>query len=394
MTTTTTTAQATLYLAFELGWDKWLLAFATQPAQKPRIRRLTARDLPGLLLEVAKAKQRFGLPSDAPVCGCYEAGRDGFWLHRCLTHHGLTNVVVDAASIEVNRRAKRAKTDPIDAGKLLSLLIRSHHGERKVWSVVRPPSVEDEDRRQLHRGLKDLQNQRTECSNRIKGLLAALGLDVVVDGRFREGLAALRDWQGQPVPAGMQGRLLQEYAVWEVLQRQIRDAENARERQLREGQAPWLEEVRRLMSLKAIGIHSAWVFVLELFGWRQIQKGKELGSLAGLVPVPYDSGQSERAQGISKAGNRHVRGMVVEIAWMWLRLQPGSKLGRWYQTRFGGSNKRGRKVGIVALARKLLIALCRYVEHGELPEGAEEKDWRLRVSSTARRQARAAAQPT
>jgi transposase len=192
----------------------------------------------------------------------------------------------------------------------------------------------------------------------------------------------------------MQGRLLQEYAVWEVLQRQIRDAENARERQLRQGQAPWLEKVRRLMSLKAIGIHSAWVFVLELFGWRQIQKGKGLGSLAGLVPVPYDGGQSEREQGISKAGNRHVRGMVVEIAWMWPRLQPGSKLSRWYQTRFGGSNKRARKVGIVALARKLLIALWRYVEHGELPEGAEEKDWRLRVSSAARRQARAAAQPT
>jgi transposase len=380
----------TLYLAFELGWDKWLLAFATQPAEKPRLRRIPARDIESLLQEIAKAKQRFGLPEGAPVCCCYEAGRDGFWLHRCLTHHGLTNLVVDAASIEVNRRAKQAKTDPVDAGKLLSLLIRYHQGERKAWSVVRPPAVEDEDRRQLHRGLKDLQNQRTECSNRIKGLLASLGLDVVVDGGFPRALEALRDWQGQPVPAGMRRRLLQEHAVWETLQRQIRDVENARERQLREGQAPWLEKVRRLMSLKAIGIHSAWVFVLELFGWRQIKKGKELGSLAGLVPVPYASGQSEREQGISKAGNRHVRGMVVEIAWMWLRLQPASKLSQWYQRRFGSGNKRGRKVGIVALARKLLIALWRYVEHGELPEGAEEKDWRLRVSSTARRQARAA----
>jgi transposase len=391
MTTTNTNPGRALYLAFELGWDKWLLAFATQAAEKPRLRRLVARDVNALLPEIAKAKERFGLPADAPVFSCYEAGRDGFWLHRCLTHHGLTNLVVDAASIEVNRRAKRAKTDPIDAGKLLTLLIRYHHGERKVWGVVRPPAVEDEDRRQLHRGLKDLQQQRTECSNRIKGLLASLGLDVMVDGTFRQRLAELRDWQGQAVPAGMQQRLLQEYAVWEVLQRQIRDVENARERQLREGSAPWLEKVRRLMSLKAIGIHSAWVFVLELFGWRRIKRGKELGSLAGLVPVPFASGQSEREQGISKAGNRHVRGMVVEIAWLWLRLQPRSKLSQWYQRRFGGGNKRARKVGIVALARKLLIALWRYGEHGELPEGAEEKDWRLRVSSTARRRARAQA---
>src|SRR6516225_1783906 len=167
-----TTTRA-LYIALELSQDKWLLACATQAAEKPRFRQVPARDLERLSAEITKAKVRFGLPADAPVCTCYEAGRDGFWLHRALTSRGIGIVVVDASSIEVDRRSKRVKTDPVDAGKLLNLLCRYHGGERKVWSVVNVPSVEDEARRQLHRGLKDLQRQQTECSNRIKGLLAS-----------------------------------------------------------------------------------------------------------------------------------------------------------------------------------------------------------------------------
>jgi transposase len=387
----TTSTTATLYLALELGQDKWLIACATQAAQKPRFRALPARDLHRLREEIAKAKQRFGLPADAPVCTCYEAGRDGFWLHRALTSMGLNNVVVDSGAIEVNRRHKHAKSDPIDAAKLVNHLCRYHGGERKVWSVVNVPTVADEDRRQLHRGLKDLQRQQTECSNRIKGLLACQGLDAPVDADFRATLAALRDWAGQPVPAGLQQRLLQEFTVWEALHRQVRDAANEQERRLREGKEPYLEQVRRLLGLKAVGVRSAWILVTELFAWRGIKNGKELGALVGLTPTPYDSGKSEREQGISKAGNKHVRGLIVELAWLWLRWQPGSALSQWYQRRFGSGNKRARKVGIVALARKLLIALWRYAEQGELPEGAEEKDWRLRVSSTARRHAKATA---
>src|SRR6516162_4164280 len=306
-TTTTTAATGTLYLALELGQDKWLLAAATQAAQKPRLRGLPARDLTRLREEIAKAKQRFGLPAEAPVCTCYEAGRDGFWLHRALTAMGLRNVVVDSGAIEVNRRRKHVKTDPVDAAKLVNLLCRYHGGERKVWSVVNVPPVADEDRRQLHRGLKDLQRQQTECSNRIKGLLASQGLEASVDAQFRTTLAALRDWAGQPVPAELQQRLLQQYAVWETLHRQVRDAANEQERRLREGTEPYLEKVRRLMGLKAVGVRSAWVLVLELFAWRDIKSGKQLGALVGLTPTPYASGQSEREQGISKAGNKHVR---------------------------------------------------------------------------------------
>src|SRR5215468_4159179 len=389
--TTTATTKGTLYLALELGQDKWLIACATEAAQKPRFRTLPARDLARLHEEIARAKQRFDLPPDAPVCTCYEAGRDGFWLHRALTSRGINNVVVDSGAIEVNRRRKHVKSDPVDAGKLLNLLCRYHGGERRVWSVVNVPTVADEDRRQLHRGLKDLQRQQTECSNRIKGLLASQGLDAAVDANFRTTLAGLRDWADQPVPAGLQQRILQEFAVWEALHRQVRDAANEQERRVREGKDPYLEKVRRLLGLKAVGVRSAWILVLELFAWRDIKNGKELGALVGLTPVPYDSGKSQREQGISKAGNKHVRGLIVELAWLWLRWQPGSALSVWYGQRFGKGNKRARKVGIVALARKLLIALWRYVEHGELPAGAVEKDWRLRVDSTARRHAKAAA---
>jgi transposase len=387
----TTNRTGALYVALELGWDKWLIACATQAAEKPRVRTLPARDLVKLREEIAKAKVRFGLADDAPVCTCFEAGRDGFWLHRALTSVGIVNVVVDSSAIEVNRRCKRVKSDPVDAAKLLNLLCRYHGGERKVWSVVNVPGVADEDRRQLHRGLKDLQRQQTECSNRIKGLLASQGLNAAVDAHFRTTLSLLRDWSGQVVPAGLQQRILQEFAVWEVLHRQVRDAANEQERQVREGTEPHLEGVRRLMGLKAVGVRSAWILVSELFSWRAIRNGKELGSLVGLTPMPYDSGQQKREQGISKAGNKHVRSLIVELAWLWLRWQPGSALSQWYDRRFGCGNKRARKVGIVALARKLLIALWRYVEHGVRPEGAEEKDWRLLVDSTARRHAKQSA---
>jgi len=376
-----------LDIALELSQDKWLLACATAAAEKPRFRPVPARELARLDQEIAKAKERFGLPAEAPVYTCYEAGRDGFWLHRALTSRGIHHVVVDSSSIEVDRRKKRVKTDPVDAAKLLNLLCRYHSGERKVWRVVQVPSVADEERRQLHRGLKDLQRQQTECSNRIKGLLASLGLTAEVDAKFRTTLAELRDWAGQRVPAALAQRLLQEYAVWEALHAQVREACTEQERRLRTGTEPYLEQVRRLLGLKAVGVRGAWILVAELFAWRGIKNGKELGALVGLTPVPYNSGRSERDQGISKAGNKHVRGLIVELAWLWLRWQPGSALSQWYEQRFGAGNKRARKVGIVALARKLLIALWRCLERGEWPDGALAKDWRLTVDSTARRHA-------
>src|SRR5215471_16678731 len=171
-----TTRTDILYLAFELGEAEWKLAFTIGVGQKPRLRSMPARDLPRLQEEIAKAKQRFHLAADAPVRSCYEAGRDGFWLDRYLNTYGIHNSVVDSSSIEVNRRQRRAKTDRLDAGKLLNLLLRYHSGEKKVWSVVRVPSAVAEDARQLHRELQELKDERTEHVNRIKGLLTSQGL--------------------------------------------------------------------------------------------------------------------------------------------------------------------------------------------------------------------------
>jgi transposase len=376
----TPVASIKLYLAFELGWTTWNLAFTTGMAQKPRLRTIPARDIDALQREIQRAKQRFDLPGDAHVVSCYEAGRDGFWLDRYLDKNAIKNLVVDAASIEVNRRARRAKSDRLDVAKLLTMLIRYHGGEHKLWAVVNIPTSLDEDRRQPHRELMAVKGERTEHSNRIKGLLANLGLDVVVDEQLPRRLDLLRQWDGAPVPVELTARILREFARWTLADRQARDLENAQRRAIRCDETADVEKIRRLLDLKAIGPMSATLFVREFFGWRQIRNRRELASLAGLTPTPYASGDSQREQGISKAGNRRLRWMAVEIAWGWLRYQPDSALSCWYHRRFGEGNARLKKVGVVALARKLLIALWKYLDRGEVPEGAEFTPWEKKLN--------------
>jgi transposase len=377
-----TDRQPALYVAFELGWSEWKLAFVTAPADAARLRTIGGRNTAAVLQEVAKAKKRFGLPDDAPVYCCYEAGRDGFWLHRWLTSQGWHNLVIDSASIEVNRRQRRAKSDRLDATKLVSMLLRYHGGEKKVWSVVHVPSVLDEDRRQLHRDLLELKAERTQHVNRIKGLLASCGLAVpTIAADFLQVLEALRQWDGTPVPAELRRRLLREFARHQFVSAQVRDLENERARTIRTSDAKPIAQVRRLLGLRGIGANSAWLFVLEFFGWRRLRNRKQLGALAGLTPTPYDSGQTAREQGISKAGNRRLRTMAVEIAWCWLQHQPQSALSQWYARRWGSGNSRQRRIGIVALARKVLVALWRYLEADELPQGAATVDWKVKMGS-------------
>jgi transposase len=216
-----TTSVPRLHLAFELGWTQWKLAFTIGHGQPARLRTIGARDLPTLLKEIAKAKVRFGLPAEAEVVSCYEAGRDGFWLHRWLTSQGITNVIVDSASIEVNRRTRRAKSDHLDAAKLVSMLLRYHAGESKVWSVVRVPAAADEDRRQLHRELIAVQDERTEHVNRIKGLLAGQGIALAcVTAKFPEELSQLRCWDSSELGADLRQRLLREFERWQLADRQ------------------------------------------------------------------------------------------------------------------------------------------------------------------------------
>jgi transposase len=364
-----------LYLALELSWKTWKLAFTIGRGQKPRLRTIAARDRETLLYEIQAAKKRFGLPADTPVVSCYEAGRDGFWIDRFLQSQGIQNVVVDSSSIEVSRRKRRAKSDRLDAEKLVDMLIRWHSGERKVWAVVRVPTAAIEDHRQLHRELIALKEERTAHVNTIKGLLAGLGLQASVDEDFPQRLEKLRQWDDTAVLTGLRQRLLREFERWQLVGRQIQELENQRAREIRKSATPELEKVRRLLTLKGIGVNGSWLLVWEFFSWRKFRNRRELGSLAGFAPTPYSSGESRREQGISKAGNRRVRWIMVQLAWGWLQYQPESELSLWYQQRFGQGNARQRKIGIVALARKLLIALWKYVETGEVPEGAELIGW-------------------
>jgi transposase len=371
------TTPGRLYVSFELGWNQWKLALATAPADNPRLRTIGDRNTQALLREIAQAKKRFQLPEEAPVHSCYEAGRDGFWLHRFLESQGLDNQVIDSSSIEVKRRGRRKKTDRLDAGKLLSMLFRWHQGEKKVWSVVQVPSVADEDRRQLHRDLLELKGQRTQHSNRIKGLLAGCGLAApAIDAAFPEALAQLSLWDGQAVPAELQQRLRREHERWQLVNRQIQELENERARRIRTSTDPVIPKVRQLLRLRGLGANSAWLYVMEFFGWRRIRNRKQLAALAGLTPTPYQSGDRDQEQGISKAGNRRLRTMAVEIAWCWLHYQPASALSHWYEQRFAKGSSRQRRIGIVALARKLLVALWRFLESGEVPAGAETVAWK------------------
>jgi len=362
-----------LYMALELSNSQWRLGFTIGLGQRPRLRQVKALDLTGLMAEIDLSKKRFGLPASAPVVSCYEAGRDGFWLHRYLVAQGVLNRIVDSASIEINRRKRRVKTDRIDVNKLLTMLIRSNQGERKVWSVVRPPSAEEEDQRQLHRDLMALKRERTHHINRIKGLLASQGIQLAIKTDFLTRLATVRLWDGNGLGSGMRQRLVREYQRYQLVQAQILQIDKLRREAIRNADTPAIEQVRQLLRLKGIGINSAWVYVMEFFAWRNFRNRRELGALAGLAPTPYQSGDAGREQGISKAGNRPVRAIAIEIAWSWLRNQPDSALSLWYQKRFGHGNSRIRRIGIVALARKLLIALWRYLEFGILPEGAQFK---------------------
>lgn len=359
-----------LYLAFELSQKEWKLGFTTGFGQAPRIRNIAARNLEGLEQEIEKAKHKFGIQSNDQVVSCYEAGRDGFWLHRYLDCNGVENMIVDSASIEVNRRSRRRKTDKLDVGKLLTMLIRYQLGEENVWRTVHVPTVSQEDWRHYHRELKILKKERTQHINRIKGLLLGHGINMKVKKSFAEDLEKVRKWDQSAIPAILQARLRREYERIELVNQQIKWIETERQEILEICDQEHIQKIRYLMKLRGIGIQSAWLFVMEFFSWRNFQNSKEVGALAGLTATPYQSGGSQREQGISKAGNRYVRGIVIETAWCWLRYQPDSELSQWYQRKFSSKGNRMRRIGIVALARRLLVSLWRYLETDELPKGA------------------------
>ena len=356
--------QGELYMSFELGDEQWKLT-ASDGLRGPSQYRVDAGDKEAVLDCIRKAKERCKLEPQAKVHSCYEAGRDGWWLHRWLIEQGVDNIVVDSASIEVNRRARRAKTDRLDGYKLLAMLLR-HHGGERIWSVLHAPTPEQEDARRRDRELARLSKERTQHTNRISSLLVLHNLrpHIVIGGR---------DWahwweaQGTMLLQQQRAEIEREIARLALIKQQIKALEAVQREEVEAGKQPL---VAQLIQLRAIGIKGAWLLDKELFGWRRFANRRELAGCLGLTPTPYDSGDSQIEQGISKAGNKRVRALLVELAWGWLRLQPDSALTQWFNRRFAGSGKRMRRVGIVALARRLAIALWRYVQHGEIPTGA------------------------
>ena len=358
-----------LYMALELSARRWQLAFGLGLATPSRRRTMAAGDREALRREITAAKRRLGVAATAPVRSCYEAGRDGFWVHRVLAREGVTNVVVDSASIEVNRRQRRAKTDRVDADALLRRLIRYWLGERDQWKVVHVPTVEAEDARHAERAIATLVGERTRYRSRIHSLLATQGVRVRITQHIGDRLAALPTPDGSALPPGVRARVALAWRLLRTVEAELRQARRAQHTSVRAAATPTAERVLRLSQLKGLGVGSAAILAKEVFA-RDLHNRREVGALSGLVPVPYQSGESAHDQGISRAGLRHVRHVVVQLAWAWVRWQPNSALTRWYRARFGGGGPRLRRIGIVALARKLLIALWRYSEQGIVPAGA------------------------
>jgi transposase len=368
------TASASLYVAFELGSTKWVLACTTEgTAQRPRLRQVAAVDVVSVDRELALAKVKLGLPPEAPVHSCYEAGRDGFWLHRWLTGRGVSNVVVDSSSIEVNRRARRAKTDRLDASRLVALLRRWTAGERRVWSVVQVPTPEAEAARQLTRELATVRTDRTRIRSRIQGLLATQGIRCALTRRFAERLGELTTGDGRPLALAFQERLTREWTLLQTMEARLATLEAAQVRRITAAEDAVGRIAQQLCRLRGVGETSASLYSAELFATRTFRNTRQLGALIGLVPVPYRSDQRVQDQGISKAGRAELRRVSIQLAWCWLRWQPESALAAWFAERFGRAGGRSRRIGIVAVARRLVIALWRFVEHGVVPPGAQLK---------------------
>ena len=377
-----TPSQRCLHMAIELSAAKWKLGFSDSVARRPRIRTIDAGQLEQLTLEIEAAKKTLRLDPETPVVSCYEAGRDGFWIHRCLISMGIESYIVEPASVEVNRKKRRAKTDRIDVERIVIALIRSLAGEKYACRMIRIPEVDQEDARNLNREMRTLKNEKTSHTNRIRSLLVTQGItDISIDHRFPEQLERYQTGDGHALGQQLKARLQREFqrlalTVDQIRELQMQQAAMLRQAAKAEHQARKTERhqvaplAHHLSQLAGIGPVTSWTLSAEVFSWRDIGNRRQLAALTGLTPTPHSSGEEEKEQGISKSGRGELRSLMIEVAWGWLLFQPDSELSKWYRRRFDDGTRRNRKRGIVALARKLLVALGKYVRHGELPEGA------------------------
>ena len=362
-------ASATLFVALELSRSTWLVALHSPLSAKVSQHRMEGGDVEGLLALIARkreqAQARLGRP--IRVVFCFEAGYDGFWLHRWLCAHGLENRVLDAASLLVDRRAKRAKTDRLDAAGLLRTLMALERGEMQVCRVVHGPSPAQEDARRRSRERARLVVERGQPVSRIKGLLMTQGIRDFEPTRrdWPARLEALRTPDGQELAPCLRAEVLRECRrLWQVMEMVAEvEAEQKAVMDAEDGHAA------RLTRLRGIGLTFATVLANEVF-FRDFRNRREVGGYLGLAPSPWQSGGVRRDQGIAKAGNPRARRTAIELAWLWLRHQPGSALVRWFHERVGPGTGRMRRILLVAMARKLIVALWRYVTLGTVPEGA------------------------
>ena len=364
---------ATIYVAFELSKSKWQLGVMMPGAEKMSRYRIDGGDLAALSILLAKLRakaQQLGKP--VRILSCYEAGLDGHWLHRWLAANGVVNHTIDASSIEVSRRARRAKTDRIDLALLMRAFLAYLRGEPGVCSVVRVPTPEDEDRKRRTRERERLLNERTAHTNRIKALLHGQGIRDAAPLKkgFLCGLDQLRTGDGRALPPHLKEEICREHERLLLVHKQIKvlEAQNVAAHHAPAAGAVETKAVQ-LAQLRGIGALIAQVLANEVF-YRDFKNRRQVGSCVGLTDTPYDSGKSRRQQGISKAGNHRARTTAIELAWLWLKHQPDSELSHWFNKRVGNIKGRIRKIAIVALARKLMVALWRYLETGLVPVGA------------------------
>jgi len=356
----------------ELSKKSWLLAIQFPDREQPSLYPITGGDTEGLMAKLTAARDRWAKTSGAlpMITLCYEVGYDAFWLARFLKTRGIECLVIDPGSLQVSRRGRRVKTDRVDVKTLLRTLIAWCRGERHVWSLVRIPSIDEEDLRRSHRERSRLVRERTAHINRIKGLLFAQGIrGINVKSRYQTlAVDKLVTGDDHRLPPRLAGEIAREIQRLAMVQEQI--AEIERERDAAPTTCEATERKRDLLSqLKSVGPTISAFLSREVY-YRQFANQRQVGSFLGLTPSPYDSGEEEHCQGISRAGSGHARAIMIEAAWLWIKHQPKSALTRWFVERTAGQSKRVRKIMIVAVARKLAIALWRYVELGLVPQGA------------------------
>ena len=374
--TPTTGHCGTIFVAIELSQKTWLVTLHSPDRDRISRRRLAGGDDAGLLalLEGVRARAAGKLGSPPEIATCYEAGYDGFWLHRVLTAAGITNLVFDPASIAVEQRSRRAKTDRIDGELLLRTLMAHLRGEPRVVRIVRVPSVEQEDARRASRERDRLVKEQTGHTNRIKALLRLMGMAVGNPRRsdWLRWLAQQRDRQSRPVPPHLMSEVAREHARLMLVREQLAALEQAPAAAATAATAPMAERRNLLLRLKGLGPVFAATLTNEVF-YKDFRNRREVAGYCGLTPSPWRSGGIDREQGISKAGNPRARLKAVELAWLWRRHQPDSALSRWFAARTANAGKRARRIAIIALARKLIVALWRYLTTGLVPEKAVMK---------------------